>query len=137
MNRVFHSNLLSGYISIFNREGRDLGRLFVQNSNANGRVEDIYPLIERVALSVICEASMGVRPLDRKKLIERYLKAVKLVSGCAKLRSNNIFYRYDFIFKLTPIGRRYAEAVKVNHDLDSDNVCLEMNTHKRLHILAN
>lgn len=114
LNHVFHSQLLNGFTTIFNREGRDLGRQLIKNSSSNGRVEDIYPLIERVTLSVICETSMGVRLLDRKKLIERYLRAVKLVTSCAMLRSNSFFFRWDFIFKFSSIGRRYAQAVKVN-----------------------
>jgi cytochrome P450 family 4 len=114
LNHVFHAHLLDRFALVFNREGRSLGAQLMKARNGEGRVADIYSIVERITLSAICETAMGTRLLNKPEQIEKYLESVKLVSSCAMLRSNSLIYRWDCLFWFSPLRQRYRHALKVN-----------------------
>ena len=109
---TFHFNILSQFSSIMNNKCIDLVDRIDKMIGHNDSVEiDIFPLVCNMTLDTISEAAMGkcVNAQDDEE--NEYVSAVKTITRLSFNRQKKWYYNSDFIYNLSPEGRRYKKLV--------------------------
>nr|XP_039265715.1 uncharacterized protein LOC120341291 [Styela clava] len=118
---AFHFGCLKQYMTCINNAASIMLGKWVQRANKAISVEishDVSLMTLDNILRCILSKDSGCQ-LDENN---EYLKAVKLLSEVAMIRLFNPLYHLDFIFYLTPLGRRYKKACQVAHDYSERSI---------------
>uniref|UniRef100_A0A0K0EFV1 Cytochrome P450 n=1 Tax=Strongyloides stercoralis TaxID=6248 RepID=A0A0K0EFV1_STRER len=95
----FHFNMLKKYFETYNNESKNMVEIFESLSKRGDEVE-IFNVIKRSALDIICETAMGVKVNASKNPNHPYLIAVKKYAKLSSDHFRNIFYKIPLIYYL-------------------------------------
>ncbi|CAD7090293.1 unnamed protein product [Hermetia illucens] len=119
---TFHFNILEQFTEVMSKQSDILVQKLKPKVNA-GDI-DIYLYTTLFALDVICETSMGI-PIDAQSSPDsEYVKAVKEITLILQRRFFSLVSRWQFLYDLTPDGRREKELLKILHGF-TDSVILQ------------
>jgi cytochrome P450 len=76
---------------------------------------DIFPMITHCALDIICETAMGRSINAQENCDTEYVRAVYASSDIVFKRQSFPWLWTDWIFHLTPMGRRWRQCLAVLH----------------------
>lgn len=112
---TFHYRILDEFIPIFDKNSR----LFIKNLEEYLKKEwvDIIPLVSLCTLDIISETAMGVEIKTQSKNRTDYIQALQEFSDIFMSRSLKPWLYNDFLFSLTPDGRKLKKILQVLHDL--------------------
>lgn len=115
---AFHFDILKTYLACTNQATTELMDVWSEKlqSNSNFIEVEMFSDISRMALDNIVRCIFSKRSGCQRDKNNDYLQAVKCLSETAMKRVFNPFYYSDFLFYLTPTGRRYKKALKIAHD---------------------
>nr|QZM07473.1 cytochrome P450 monooxygenase CYP4C131 [Lasioderma serricorne] len=115
---TFHFKILEHFQEVFDEKSRVLVHKLAHRAT-DGRFFDVYPLITRCALDIICETAMGVQmnAMDEEGSGKQsdYVDAVYGVSELALKRRDRPWLQSDFSFKLSPTGKEFEKYLSVLH----------------------
>ena len=112
---AFHYAILKGYVSVYNS---CLQRLFQKwdKSATESKPILVYETISMMSLDIILQCAFSFKSNCQKEgNIPPYIKGVYQLSEIASERFFNPFYQLDWLFVLTPAGRRMRNACKIVH----------------------
>lgn len=113
---AFHFEVLHRFTDVMNEHAESL--LNRIDANADGLTRfDAFPLITDCTLDIICETAMGKRIGVQTGDSEHqpYIRAVAEMARSVVTRVENPLYANDFIYSLTPEGRRDKARIKILH----------------------
>lgn len=115
---TFHFKILEEFSEVFARQGDIL--VEVLKKRADGCPFDVCPLIDRYTQDVICETAMGIQMRAQTgDSSSEYLQAVRDQCNVLTLRSSQPWFYSDFLFNLSPLGRKQKRNLKILHDMTS------------------
>jgi len=112
---AFHFHVLRRFIEVMNEQVDVLVEV-VREKARRGLPINIFKSITLCALDIICETAMG-RKVDAQlsKGDNDYVSAVVEMSNVVSERIENPLMVFDFIFNLSPLGRRHSATLKTLH----------------------
>ncbi|GFR06512.1 cytochrome P450 4V2 [Trichonephila clavata] len=111
---AFHFNILKDFLPVFNKQSKVLMGI-LENSTQEEFV-DIVPLITKCSLDIICESILGKEMHTQTQPSSPYAKAVVNLTELVFERMQRPWLWNDFLFKISPFGRRFAKNVATVHD---------------------
>jgi len=117
---AFHFQILNGYVDITNQQCLTFIDKMNKVGNMGQQAVDISPHISALTLDTLGLCAFGVS-LDAQQGDSDYCQAVHDAGSEIQARIVKPWYRYDFIYNLTPGGKRFLRAVEVMHKF-VDNV---------------
>ena len=113
---AFHYGILKGYVSVYNR---CLQHLF-EKWDASARSQNPVLLFDTVclmSLDILLQCSFSFQSNCQKERVKpAYIKAVYELSERVSERFFNPFYQIDWIYFLTPSGRKMKAGLKIVHE---------------------
>lgn len=115
---AFHFSILNDFIPIFAQCAGRLADRLQDEHHRNGFVRDLMGPVERTALEVVSQTSIGIT-LDaieggsEDRLALDYSKSLAAVVNGAFERTFNPFWSWDFVFYRSRTGRLYRKSVKL------------------------
>nr|QST15028.1 CYP4BY4 protein [Diaphanosoma celebensis] len=112
---AFHFQILSSFFDVFNEQSRVLvdylNRVVDQQPD---KAIDVFPVMTKTALDIICETSMGkqTRPAEET---EAYVKSLHRIGQITMERGVRPWLMNDWIFGLTALGRENRRCVETLH----------------------
>uniref|UniRef100_A0A4D5R9T3 Cytochrome P450 4c3 n=1 Tax=Scolopendra viridis TaxID=118503 RepID=A0A4D5R9T3_SCOVI len=124
----FHFRNLDENIDVINEQSKILVE---QLSEKIGKEAfPVYPYISRCTLDVICETAMGCRLETQLNRDSEYLAAVDRMCRILYYRSARIWLSYDWLFKLTSVGRESKKCLEILHGF-TDKVIQERKLERK------
>nr|BAV93942.1 cytochrome P450 4GL1v2 [Chamberlinius hualienensis] len=112
----FHFQILENFLLVMNEQSKILVQVLEKQSQQNVNSDfDIYPLISRCTLDIICETAMGQGVHAQLNADSEYLNAVNDLTRVIKMRMNRPWLSPNWIFRLTNAGKIEKEALKIVH----------------------
>uniref|UniRef100_A0A0A9ZBI9 Cytochrome P450 4C1 n=1 Tax=Lygus hesperus TaxID=30085 RepID=A0A0A9ZBI9_LYGHE len=108
----FHFKILDNNLECMNRNWRKVVDQFLET---NGTPFEPLRIMGRGALGIICETAMGIELDDDDARCKEYINTVKSTLEEAINRVMNPLLKADFVYNLTPAGRRYNKYVEILH----------------------
>ncbi|KAK7871481.1 hypothetical protein R5R35_010203 [Gryllus longicercus] len=112
---TFHFKILEGFVDSFNTQGNTLIKKL--KKHAGGPAFDIYKYINLYTLDVICDAAMGLQLNVQDDKNCEYVAALHEASEIIVKRSMSPWYFPEFIFNMSPLGRRQKALIKTLHNM--------------------
>nr|CAH0101008.1 unnamed protein product [Daphnia galeata] len=106
LNPTFNVNILNNFMGAFNDKSLVCAREIEEAVQCNNGGEiNVFPIMTRCTLDIICETAMGEKKLsDEEKA--NYIKNIHGFQNVFQLRLKRPWLRLDWIFKLSDPGRR-------------------------------
>jgi len=104
----FHFKALGSFTQTFNREARILVKVLKKKKEV-----DIFPYITRCTLDIILDAVMRHQMYTQEKGDSQYATAVSEAVEIFNIRQFNPLLMIDWIFYLTPVGRREVKCLEI------------------------
>jgi len=101
-------------MDVFNDQSRELVARMEEHLAA-GPVVDVFPLITKATIDIICQSSMGGQ-VGRDGQLENYYHSVHRITQLAMERGVRPWIHSDWIFYRTQRGRDYQRCVEVLHN---------------------
>ncbi|XP_046636787.1 cytochrome P450 4C1-like isoform X1 [Daphnia pulicaria] len=114
---AFHFSILNNFVEVFNEQSRILCGIFGElcQSSPDGKGEiDVYPLITRCSLDIICDAVMGTK-MNAQVEDSDYVKAVYRIGQVFVERFQKPWLKNPRIFSLSALGREHDQLLKTLH----------------------
>ncbi|GFS86450.1 cytochrome P450 4C1 [Nephila pilipes] len=108
---AFHFNILKDFLPVFNKQSKILNRIL--KSSSEEEFVDVVPLICKCSLDIICESILGKEMHTQTQPSSPYVKAVVNLTDWVFERMQRPWLWNDFIFKISPSGRRFAKNVAI------------------------
>ncbi|XP_057367791.1 cytochrome P450 4C1-like [Daphnia carinata] len=113
---AFHFQILDGFFDVFNRNSE----IFVEQIKKRLLVEieiDVYPMISRCTLDIICEAAMGIQIDAQLNYDSEYITAIDRIETMIQGRINSLLGLLPdwFYFQFTPHGRKLQKFLDLVH----------------------
>lgn len=108
---AFHFQILEDFVPIF-EEQTDILISKLRESGV-GVVIDVFPLIGAFTLDVIVETAMGIHVGAQEGKGNAYLDNIIQIVGLIDRRSLNPIYHPNWVWKLSSIGKRHDQCLKV------------------------
>ncbi|XP_046642004.1 cytochrome P450 4C1-like [Daphnia pulicaria] len=124
---AFHFSILNSFVEVFNEQSRILCGIIedICQSFADGKSEmDVYPLITRCSLDIICEASMGTT-INAQTKDSEYVRAVYRIGQVIVQQFQQPWLEIPWIFSVSALGREHNRLLKILHGFTEDVI------HKR------
>ncbi|CAG7729931.1 unnamed protein product, partial [Allacma fusca] len=112
----FHFRILEDFVAVFNEQSQVLVDI-LSNDFGNKKTNDICPYFSRCVLDIAAETMMGSKLGTQLGADTEFFDAVTLVSGNQSYRFTAPHLWNDFIFFLTPMGRKHKVALKTIHGI--------------------
>ncbi|KAF5292049.1 hypothetical protein FQR65_LT11315 [Abscondita terminalis] len=110
---TFNQKILDEFVPVFVEQSMILVE---QLKNEVGKGEfNIFYYVSRCTLDIICETAMGTT-VKAQTNDSDYVKWANTVMEIAYRRMFNIWYHFDFIFKLTPYNKQLNETISKMHN---------------------
>lgn len=113
---AFHYSILKGYISVYNSCLQHLFKKWDASASGSDPVL-LFDTVSQMSLDIILQCAFSFKSNCQKEGVRpAYIRGVcQLVESMAE-RFFNPFYQIDWIFSLTPAGRRMRAACKIVHE---------------------
>ncbi|XP_043481287.1 uncharacterized protein LOC122510583 [Leptopilina heterotoma] len=111
---TFNKNILKTFISIFQKNSLLLTKTF--EKELNGPEFEITPHVTLMAVSNICETSIGVSVETQKKEVEQFYIFSKRVFHVLFSRLIQIWLHPDFLFNLSSLAKSFNGYVTFIHN---------------------
>ena len=112
---AFHYSILKGYVSVYNACLQQFFRKWDTSAKLNEPVL-VFDTVSTLSLDIILQCSFGFKSnCQQEGNRPAYIKGVYQLSESIAERFFNPFYQLDWLFFLTPAGRRMKRACKVVH----------------------
>lgn len=124
---AFDWSIIKQFVGVFNEQSRVLVHVLNSHCNANAdgtKTVDIFPIVTHATLDVICAAAMGRHFNAQLESNNEYASSVKLASELIWTRMTTPFLNPDFIWNISPQGRKLKSLLKVLHSF-TDRVIAE------------
>jgi cytochrome P450 len=124
---AFDWNIINQFVAVFNEQSRILVHVLNShcNTDADGtKTVDIFPIVTHATLDVICAAAMGRHFNAQLETNNEYASSVKMASELIWTRMTTPFLNPDFIWNISPQGRKLKALLKVLHGF-TDRVIAE------------
>ncbi len=124
---AFDFSIVKQFVSVFNEQSRILVQVLDAHCNATKdgtKSVDVFPIVTHATLDVICAAAMGRHFNAQLETNNEYASSVKLASELIWTRITTPFLNPDFIWKMSPQGRKLKALLKVLHGF-TDRVIAE------------
>ncbi|KAG8237919.1 hypothetical protein J437_LFUL017819 [Ladona fulva] len=115
---AFHRSVLDNFQEVFVEKSHILVKKLLPKCQ-EGKVFDIAPFIWQSSLDIICETAMGTKMEIQEKLSKEDAAYLQAISGAAEITLHRFMRPWihsDFIFNLTPTGRKFNQYVKTMHE---------------------
>ncbi|CAO1379802.1 unnamed protein product [Diamesa tonsa] len=116
---TFHFSVLDTFCEVFGENGNSLVNELNKLSGDVGKPINIYPLITRAALSIICETAMGIKVQTQQQSQDSdndYVKSVYAFSEMAMQRIFKPWLRIGFIWERSSMYKQYTETLNILHN---------------------
>ncbi|PSN54059.1 hypothetical protein C0J52_03127 [Blattella germanica] len=110
---TFHFKILDSFIDVFTEKSEIMMNKLQKEVGNKGF--DVYPYITKCALDIICETAMGTQIFAQDDGNSEYVRAVYDMSEIIMNRLFRPWLHPDFMFKLSSIGKRHDECLRVLH----------------------
>ncbi|PNF27068.1 Cytochrome P450 4C1, partial [Cryptotermes secundus] len=110
---TFHFSILDSFVEVFSDKSEILVSKLQKEVGSQGF--NIYPYITKCALDIICETAMGTSTHAQDERGSDYVKAVYDLSEIIVNRIFRPWLHYDFIFRLSALGKRSDQCLGVLH----------------------
>ncbi|XP_072761649.1 cytochrome P450 4C1-like [Anoplolepis gracilipes] len=110
---AFHFNILNHFVDILIKEGNCMTKSL--NDVGEAVVKDLLPFISEHTLNVICETAMGISLQELGEFQKLYRNAIHDISELIIYRGFRPWFHNDFLFSLSPQGRKQKEVLKILH----------------------
>ncbi|XP_075973822.1 cytochrome P450 4C1-like [Anticarsia gemmatalis] len=111
---TFHFNILRQFFEVMEENSYQLVESLGKTA---GETIDIVPYITECTLQTICETAMGTKLNDKTTQgAKPYKQAMKDLVQVMYQRATKIPLYSDFIFYLSPLGRKQSKLLKIVHD---------------------
>ncbi|XP_067002018.2 cytochrome P450 4C1 isoform X2 [Anabrus simplex] len=127
---TFHFKILDTFVDVFVEKSEILVQKLKMNVNGPGF--DIYPFITRCALDIICETAMGTTIKAQEETDSEYVSAVYEMSELTLQRILKPWLHSDFIFNISPLGRKYKKDLRILHGF-TNKIIQERKEARRKH----
>uniref|UniRef100_A0A8D0S506 Uncharacterized protein n=1 Tax=Sus scrofa TaxID=9823 RepID=A0A8D0S506_PIG len=112
---AFHFDILKSYVKIFNRSA-DIMHAKWQRLASEGHTRlDMFEHISLMTLDSLQKCVFSFDSNCQEKPSE-YIAAISELSALVTKRNEQIFLHKDFLYYLTPEGRRFRKACRLVHD---------------------
>nr|QST15027.1 CYP4BY3 protein [Diaphanosoma celebensis] len=112
---AFHFQILSSFFDVFNEQSRVLVDILERIVDQQGdQPTDIFPIVTKCALDIICETSMG-RQVRSSQETDVYLKSLHRIGGIAMERGARPWLVNDWLFSLSSLGRENRRCIDTLH----------------------
>ncbi|CAL1279535.1 unnamed protein product [Larinioides sclopetarius] len=108
---AFHFRILSDFQPVLDEQSRVLVKVLEENE---GEEMDIVHPVTLCTLDIICETAMGIK-VEAQRKNTKYVEALKHLTGSTFERMQSPWYWNDFLFKISPFGRKYFKNVDIVH----------------------
>ncbi|XP_046449677.1 LOW QUALITY PROTEIN: cytochrome P450 4C1-like [Daphnia pulex] len=120
---AFHFQILDNFFDVFNKNADILcEQLTIANTPVKGdSVEevDVFPLLKKCTLDIICEAAMGIK-INAQLEDSEYIRNVHKISEIVVERFFSFgHFLPDWMYHLTPKGREHMKLLKQIHGFTS------------------
>ena len=113
---AFHYEVLSPYISVYNTCIKVLIDKWMMSAKVNDPVR-LFDSINLLSLDIILQCSFSLKSnCQNTKQSHPYIQAVQDIVELTTSRYFMPLYRIDWIYYLTPSGRKYKKMCKFAHD---------------------
>ncbi|CAO1428771.1 unnamed protein product [Diamesa tonsa] len=111
---TFHFKILEEFVNVINTQGQ----IFVANLAKidEQKSVDIFPLVNLLALDIICLCSMGTDVNAQNNSNSTYVQSVKKMSELFILRVFDVKKRNDFLYSLSESYQTEQAVLKTLHD---------------------
>ncbi|CAO1394853.1 unnamed protein product [Diamesa serratosioi] len=114
---TFHFTVLDNFCEVFGEHANTLVNELNKLSGDVGKAINIYPLITRAALSIICETAMGIKVQTQQQNSDNeYVKSVYAFSELALQRFLRPWLHFEFIWKRSSMYKEYTAALNILHN---------------------
>ncbi|XP_020280533.1 cytochrome P450 4C1-like [Pseudomyrmex gracilis] len=110
---TFHFHILRQFVEVLIEEGNHMTNSLKQSEGTV--VKDLIPFVSEYTLNAICETAMGISLRNCDMFPERYRKSVYNMGNFIIHRMSNPWLHSDWMFALSPTGRKQAEMLKILH----------------------
>uniref|UniRef100_A0A4X1VJZ3 Cytochrome P450, family 4, subfamily F, polypeptide 55 n=1 Tax=Sus scrofa TaxID=9823 RepID=A0A4X1VJZ3_PIG len=112
---AFHFDILKSYVKIFNRSA-DIMHAKWQRLASEGHTR--LEMFEHISLMTLDSLQKCVFSFDSncQEKPSEYIAAISELSALVTKRNEQIFLHKDFLYYLTPEGRRFRKACRLVHD---------------------
>ncbi|XP_076815850.1 cytochrome P450 4F1-like [Clavelina lepadiformis] len=110
---AFHFSILKPYTEIYNQSCRVM---LDKWADCVGKPLEVHDPISLMALDTMIQCAMSSRTnCQNVKGKHPYIKAIRELAESVGQRTQNPFYFFDWIYFLTPAGRRFSKAADIVH----------------------
>ncbi|KAF9801575.1 hypothetical protein SFRURICE_015069 [Spodoptera frugiperda] len=115
---AFHFNILKQFCEIIDENSE---RFLEALNQTAGKPIDVVPVLSEFTLNSICETAMGTQLTDDNSAARSYKQAIYDLGCLIFQRFVRVYLYPEFIFKLSPMGRKENRYLKVVHSF-TENV---------------
>ncbi|CAL8111161.1 unnamed protein product [Orchesella dallaii] len=127
---TFHFKILEDFLPVFNNHAQILTAM-LENQVEQSDSFNICPFISRCTLDVICETAMGEKINAQIGGEEEYVKMVTGMTDILLIKGITPWYRNQYIWNLTSMGKLEAKYLKEMHDFTDKMIRYRKSDRKR------
>ncbi|XP_063240074.1 cytochrome P450 4C1-like [Bacillus rossius redtenbacheri] len=110
---AFHFSILHNFVEVFAEKSEVL--VHILQRHADGTPFDVFPLVARCALDIICETAMGTKINAQDEKESEYVTALYGVSEEVLYRTLRPWLHPDCVYFRLPCGKRMKKHLAVIH----------------------
>lgn len=125
----FHFAILTSFVDVFNEQAEILTTKLA--SKTSEKSVNIFPLVTRCTLDVICATAMGKNMGAQQGRNKEYVQAVIEMSDIIQERQKYPWLWIDAIYNQLPSGRKHFNNLQILHTLTKSVILLRRAERKR------
>ncbi len=133
LSPAFSFDIVKEFVAVFNEQSRILVQVLSSHCNDTKdgtKSVDVFPIVTHATLDVICAAAMGQHFNAQLDKNNEYASSVKMASELIWTRMTTPFLNPDFLWKISPQGRKLNSLLKVLHGF-TDRVIAERRVSRK------
>lgn len=125
----FHYSILESFREMMIDCTHDFVHLL---KSSNQSTHDFLDLFNNLSLKIICKTAMGVDIDFEDEHSNTYRYDVERIKNTLRIRANNPVYWYEFIWRLTPAGRREQRLISRMNKFTRDIILKRIEEFRKL-----
>ncbi|XP_015605729.1 cytochrome P450 4C1, partial [Cephus cinctus] len=128
---AFHFNILDEFSEVMTNHAETLNEQIEKIYNENPEEPiDVFPVITKCTLDVICETAMGVKMNIKYGEGKEYTEALSEIQNLTMERFFNPWFQWDFIYYQLPIGKKYQSIIDKLHNFTNEIIAKKIEQRK-------